>query len=153
MKAGLIREGDQWRLSLKGEVIWGRIESNGQLEVNHQSHGNPSKAFQAATGKPGNGWYYWHSRAASGEWQRIDALRSEYRRHVGTVKLALVQDATPDTALARPHRPMCSSSGLMADAGLRRSRGPRGCWYLRYSLSFRDAAPHTRESACLRASP
>ena len=89
---------DQWRLSLKGEVIWGRIESNGQLEVSNQSHGNPSKAFQAATGKPGNGWYYWHSRAASGEWQRIDALRSEYRRHVGTAKLALVQDATPDTA-------------------------------------------------------
>ena len=89
---------DQWRLSLKGEVIWGRIESNGQLEASNQSHGNPSKAFQAATGKPGNGWYYWHSRAASGEWQRIDALRSEYRRHVGTAKLALVQDATPDTA-------------------------------------------------------
>ena len=37
------------------------------------------------------------------------------------------------------------SSGLMTDAGLRRSRGPRCCWYLRYSLSFRDAAPHTRE--------
>ena len=98
LQAGLIREGDQWRLSLKGEVIWGRIESNGQLEVSNQSHGNPSKAFQAATGKPGNGWYYWHSRAASGKWQRIDALRSEYRRHVGTAKLALVQDATPDTA-------------------------------------------------------
>ena len=98
LQAGLIREGDQWRLSLKGEVIWGRIESNGQLEVSNQSHGNPSKAFQAATGKPGNGWYYWHSRAASGEWQRIDVLRSEYRRHVGTAKLALVQDATPDTA-------------------------------------------------------
>ena len=98
LQAGLIREGDQWRLSLKGEVIWGRIESNGQLEVSNQSHGNPSKAFQAATGKPGNGWYYWHSRAASGEWQRIDALRSEYRRHVGTAKLALVQDAKPDTA-------------------------------------------------------
>ena len=98
LQAGLIREGDQWRLSLKGEVIWGRIESNGQLDVSNQSHGNPSKAFQAATGNKGNGWYYWHSRAASGEWQRIDALRSEYRRHVGTAKLALVQDAKPDTA-------------------------------------------------------
>ena len=98
LQAGLVREGDQWRLSFKGEVIWGRIESNGQLEVSNQSHGNPSKAFQAATGKQGNGWYYWHSRAASGEWQRIDALRSEYRRRVGPAKLALVQDAKPDTA-------------------------------------------------------
>ena len=125
LQAGLIREGDQWRLSLKGEVIWGRIESNGQLEVSNQSHGNPSKAFQAATGKPGNGWYYWHSRAASGEWQRIDALRSEYRRHVGTANLALVQDATARYGVARPHRPTDGSSGLMADARLRRSRGPR----------------------------
>ena len=56
LQAGLAREGDQWRLSFKGEVIWGRIESNGQLEVSNQSHGNPSKAFQASTGKPGNGW-------------------------------------------------------------------------------------------------
>ena len=41
LQAGLIREGDQWRLSFKGEVIWGRIESNGQLEVSNQSHGGP----------------------------------------------------------------------------------------------------------------
>ena len=91
LKAGLVREGDQWRLSLKGEVVWGRIEGNGQLEVNNESHGNPSKAFQAATSKRGNGWDYWHYRDASGEWQRIDALRSEYRRKVGQAKLALVR--------------------------------------------------------------
>ena len=115
----------QWQLSLKGEVIWGRIESNGQLEVSNQSHGNPSKAFQAATGKPGNGWYYWHSRAASGEWQRIDALRSEYRRHVGTAKTRVGSGRDARYGVARPHRPTDGSSGLMADARLRRSRGPR----------------------------
>ena len=98
LQAGLVHEGDQWRLSLKGEVVWGRIESNGQLEVSNQSHGNPSKAFQAAASKPGNGWHYWHYRDVSGEWQRIDALRSEYRRQVGKAKLALVQDTKPDTA-------------------------------------------------------
>ena len=53
LQAGLVHEGDQWRLSLKGEVVWGRIESNGQLEVSNQSHGNPSKAFQAATQQTG----------------------------------------------------------------------------------------------------
>ena len=98
LKAGLVREGDQWRLSIKGEVVWGRIEGNGQLEVSSEGHGNPSKALQAATGNPGNGWYYWHYRDASGEWQRIDALRSEYRRQVGRAQLALVQDTKPDTA-------------------------------------------------------
>ena len=98
LKAGLVHEGDQWRLSIKGEVVWGRIEGNGQLEVSSEGHGNPSKAFQAATGNPGNGWYYWHYRDASGEWQRIDALRSEYRRQVGKANLELVQNAKPDTA-------------------------------------------------------
>ena len=98
LTAGLVREGDQWRLSTKGEVVWGRIESNGQLEVNGEGHGNPSKAFHAGTGLPGNGWYYWHYRADNGEWQRIDALRSEYRRKVERVNLTLVQDAKPDTA-------------------------------------------------------
>ena len=98
LTAGLVHEGDQWRLSTKGEVVWGRIESNGQLEVNGEGHGNPSKAFQAGTGIPGNGWYYWHYRDPNGEWQRIDGLRSEYRRQVERVNLQLVEDAKPDTA-------------------------------------------------------
>ena len=98
LTAGLVHEGDQWRLSTKGEVVWGRIESNGQLEVNGEGHGNPSKAFQAGTGIPGNGWYYWHYRDPNGEWQRIDGLRSKYRRQVERVNLQLVEDAKPDTA-------------------------------------------------------
>ena len=49
-------------------------------------------------GGPGSATTLAYPTAASGEWQRIDALRSEYRRHVGTAKLALVQDAKPDTA-------------------------------------------------------
>ena len=69
-----------------------------QLEVHGEGPGNPSKAFHAGTGLPGNGWYYWHYRDASGEWQSIDALRSEYRRQVERVNLTLVQDAKPGTA-------------------------------------------------------
>ncbi len=98
LKAGLVREGDQWRLSLKGEVVWGRIKSNGQLEVNDEYHNSPSKAFSAVTSKSGNGWDYWYYRDAGGEWQRVDALRSEYRREVGKAKLALVYDAKLDKA-------------------------------------------------------
>ena len=60
LKAGLVREGDQWRLSLKGEVVWGRIRSNGQLEVNDECHDSPSRAFSTVTSKSGNGWDYWH---------------------------------------------------------------------------------------------
>ena len=50
------------------------------------------------TSKSGNGWDYWHYRDAGGEWQRIGALRSEYRRQVGKAKLALVYDAKPNKA-------------------------------------------------------
>ena len=44
------------------------------------------------------GRYYWHYRDANGEWQRIDTLRSEYRRQVERSTLTLVQDTKPDTA-------------------------------------------------------
>ena len=56
------------------------------------------QSLSSRTGLPGNGWYYWHYRADNGEWQRIDALRSEYRRKVERVNLTLVQDAKPDKA-------------------------------------------------------
>lgn len=80
---GLVREGDQWKLTSKGETTWGRVESNGQLEVNGTGYGNPSKAYMAALGTPGNGWYYWHYRDGTGEYRRIDVLRSQYREKIG----------------------------------------------------------------------
>ena len=125
MKAGLVREGDQWRLSLKGEVVWGRIERNGQLEVNNKGHGNPSKAFSAVTSKPGNGWYYWHYRDAEGEWQRIDALRSEYRRQIGKAKLALVRTPVDLGAKAIHTDDAVQDSGRKAAVGPKRDRSVR----------------------------
>ena len=56
---GIVKEGDQWKLSSKGETTWGRVESNGQLEVNGTGYGNPSKAYMAVLGTPGNG-AAWH---------------------------------------------------------------------------------------------
>ena len=78
---GVVKEGDQWKLTSKGETTWGRVESNGQLEVNGKGYGTPSKAYMAILGKPGNGWYYWHYRDANGEYDRADALRSIYREN------------------------------------------------------------------------
>ncbi|MCG8419626.1 MAG: type I restriction enzyme HsdR N-terminal domain-containing protein [Proteobacteria bacterium] len=90
----VVQVGEQWRLAYKGEVIWGRIESNGQLEVQGEGHGNPSKAFQAVVGKTGNGWYYWQYRDPEGQWHRIDQLRHQYREKLTRkTTLTLVQDA------------------------------------------------------------
>ena len=74
-----MNEGDQWKLTSKRETTWGRVESNGQLEVNGKGYGNPSKAYMAILGKPGNGWYYWHYRDPNGEYHRADALRGMFR--------------------------------------------------------------------------
>lgn len=79
LESGIVQTGDQWKLSSKGETTWGRIEANGQLEVNGTGHGNPSKAYMAVLGKPGNGWYYWLYRDENGEFRRVDALRQQYR--------------------------------------------------------------------------
>ena len=78
---GLVKEGDQWKLTSKGETTWGRVESNGQLEVNGTGYGNPSKAYMAVLGKPGNGWYYWHY-GANDEYHRIDVLRGVYGERI-----------------------------------------------------------------------
>ena len=42
---GVLKEGDQWKLTSKGETTWGRVESNGQLEVNGTGYGNPMDAY------------------------------------------------------------------------------------------------------------
>ena len=95
---GIVKEGDQWKLSSKGETTWGRVESNGQLEVNGTGYGNPSKAYMAVLGKPGNGWYYWHYQA-NDEYHRIDLLRGMYRERIERkTALKVVSSGAPDSA-------------------------------------------------------
>ena len=45
LTAGLVSEGDQWRLSTKGEVVWGRIESNGQLRGERRGSREPEQGL------------------------------------------------------------------------------------------------------------
>ena len=76
---GLIKTGDSWRISYKGEVKWGRITANGELQINEQTYGNPSIAATVATGLSGcSGWNYWHFKNKEGRWVKIIVLRDEY---------------------------------------------------------------------------
>jgi hypothetical protein len=80
--SGLVEEGDNWRFESKGEVTWGRVVGNGQLEVNGKLHPNPSRAAHGLIKGGVNGWYYWHYKDANGNWRRLDELRRIYReRH------------------------------------------------------------------------
>lgn len=79
LKVGLIAEGDNWRFECKGEVTWGRVVGNGQLEVNGKLHPNPSRASQGLVRGGVNGWDYWHHKDANGNWRRVAELRKIYR--------------------------------------------------------------------------
>ena len=79
LDVGLIEEGDNWRFECKGEVTWGRVVGNGQLEVNGKLHANPSRAAQGLMRGGVNGWYYWHYKDANGNWRRVEELRKTYR--------------------------------------------------------------------------
>ncbi len=82
LDAGLVHEGDNWRFVCKGEVTWGRVVGNGQLEVNGRNYPNPSRAAQGLMRGGANGWYYWHCKDVNGNWRRIEELRKVYReRH------------------------------------------------------------------------
>ena len=85
LNAGLVDEGDNWRFEIKGEVTWGRVVGNGQLEVNGKLHPNPSRAAQGLVKGGVNGWYYWHYKDTNGRWRRVDELRKIYRERQGRV--------------------------------------------------------------------
>ena len=56
LKDKVIDAGDSWRFENKGEFTWGRITSNGEIEVNGKTYTNPSRAGWAITKKSCNGW-------------------------------------------------------------------------------------------------
>ena len=80
LQCGLIQEGDSWRCEYKGEVSWGRVTGNGEIEVNGETYPNPSRA--GGTARKNNacaGWDVWQYRDSSGEWRKIKRLREQYR--------------------------------------------------------------------------
>jgi len=75
---GLVREGDNWKLNNKGEVVWARITGNGELEINGNVYSNPSKAGHSITKKSCNGWHHWYCKNLNGEWVRAKNIRAIY---------------------------------------------------------------------------
>ena len=88
LNVGLIDEGDNWRFECKGEVTWGRVVGNGQLDVNGKLYPNPSRAAQGLVRGGVNGWDYWHYKDANGNWRRVAELRKIYREREEAVPAA-----------------------------------------------------------------
>ena len=78
MMSGLVQEGDSWRFEYKGEITWGRITGNGEIEINGKPYPNPSRAGSTITKKSCGGWSAWHYRDSSKKWRNINNLREQY---------------------------------------------------------------------------
>lgn len=82
LKDKVINAGDSWRFENKGEFTWGRVTSNGEIEVNGKTYTNPSRAGWAITKKSCNGWIQWFFKDSSSKWCPVNILREQYReRH------------------------------------------------------------------------
>lgn len=80
LAAGLVQAGDNWRTSYKGEMFWGRITTNGEIEINGKFYTSPSAASVAVSkGDLWSGWNCWRYKNAQGEWRKISTLREQYR--------------------------------------------------------------------------
>ncbi len=77
LKSGFLEEGDPLRLEFKGEVAWGRVTGNGEIEVGGKVYTSPSRAGQSVTDRSCNGWTYWQYRDKD-EWKSLGHLRTLY---------------------------------------------------------------------------
>lgn len=87
MEDGHVREGDNWRFEYKGEVFWGRITGNAELEIDGKIFDNPSKAGLYCKKKPCSGWTAWEFRDNNGHWVQVERLRKAYRETHGISKI------------------------------------------------------------------
>ena len=94
LKDKVIDAGDSWRFENKGEFTWGRVTSNGEIEVNGKTYTNPSRAGWAVTKKSCNGWRQWFFKDSSNKWCPVNILREQYRKHHGFSKNTRIRKAS-----------------------------------------------------------
>lgn len=69
--------GTELRASYKGLTYLARVE-NGALMLEGTAFSSPSAAAVSITGRPTNGWRFWHSRVpGQSRWTLLETLRSD----------------------------------------------------------------------------
>ena len=85
ISADMAKEGDNWKLTFKGDVFWGRVTGNGEIEVDGKFYSSPTRAAKEAVRKMHgeisvlNGWKTWEYKDKDGSWKIISVLREEYK--------------------------------------------------------------------------
>jgi hypothetical protein len=60
----------------KGTLYRAHVINNGSIRFAGKTYNSPSLAASAVTGRPTNGWWFWHYERAPGDWVRLRELRS-----------------------------------------------------------------------------
>jgi hypothetical protein len=51
------------------------VVKSGSIRFGRKKYNSPSLAASAVTGRPQNGWFFWHFERAPGDWVRLRELR------------------------------------------------------------------------------
>ena len=94
LKDKMVNVGDSWRFEYKGEFTWGRVTSNGEIEVNGKTYTSPSRAGWDIIQKSCNGWYHWFFKDSSQKWHPIKVLRDQYRERYGFAENTRIRRAS-----------------------------------------------------------
>lgn len=69
-------EGTQFRANYKGRTYTAEVRNGMWTDSDGSVRNSPSEAAVKITGKPWNGWRFWHcKRQKDGDWVLIDTLR------------------------------------------------------------------------------
>jgi len=68
--------GRRIRAKYKGKFVRARLRPNRRVRMKRKLYGSPSAAAREITGRPTNGWSFWHYERGPGDWVPIDELRN-----------------------------------------------------------------------------
>ena len=98
LQEDMVYEGDTWKFDYKGEITWGRITGNGELEVDGSIYSSPSEAARKVSGHQSRGWHCWKFKSLTGEWFKVNELRSQYRDTHGLERIRRAKKSSPKTS-------------------------------------------------------
>lgn len=73
---GKFAAGTKLRRTYLGKTYTAKIDAEGRIRVRGKICNSPSSAAFQITGRPSDGWFFWNFRNNSGNWVKLDTLRS-----------------------------------------------------------------------------
>jgi hypothetical protein len=73
---GMFPKGTELRKEFLRKTYKARVDAEGRVRYKGKMFNSPSHAAWAVTGRPTNGWSFWHFKDKDGTWKKLDALRS-----------------------------------------------------------------------------